>query len=893
MLLAGCGNEPFPEEKPGQAKNSWMQENQDNFVPGTIRIKLSPASREKISLSPEGIRIPALDKLASGWKIRQIRRVFPPAGTFEARHIAAGLDLWYDIEFGPKTPLTRAAADLDRTDGISIVEPIRRIKKTGNERFIPLPARPERVRPSGTAGFNDPLLPQQWHYENDGSLPDAKAGADIHLKAAWPVSTGSRKVIVAVIDGGIDYNHEDLRENMWENEQKEGPYASAVHGWNFTDNSATIVPMAHGTHVAGTIGAVNNNGIGVCGIAGGSRNGDGIRLMSCQIFAPDPSDPEKELSGDAPKATVFAADHGAVICNNSWEYVFEAGTDPVMPASEQQAIDYFIEHAGTDAAGRQTGPMKGGIVIFAAGNSNVDYKSYPPQYEKVIAVASMAPDFTKAHYSNYADWVDITAPGGSVRNNGKFNDKCQVLSTLPDNQYGWMQGTSMACPHVSGIAALIVSKYGADQNGLTPEDVKKRLLYTAKDIERYNSRFEGKLGSGCADAAAALQENTQTPPAAVNDLKASWNSTGVELSWSVTANAENIPADHYDLYISPRPFEGEDFSHLEAQRVENGGKKAGEMLTALISGLESETAYYIAVVGSDIFGNRSAAAFLNGRTQANQPPSVQRRNTDDIILKAHETRKEYFDVSEPEHQTYRFTLDAREGMSAKQEGNAITVIIRAPAISNGAAETGVGILTVTDEKGAATVTEIPFRILPNHAPENTPETLEDLYFKQIGDSHSIRPETYFTDSDGERLAYKVSCSLPGLIRSSQSNGQLVITSLKNGQGTVTITATDYFQASCSRSFTVRSGDSKQDPGLYPNLYPNPVKELLNISMGENVTGKIEVRLYGDSGIEVWKSVETVSPSQPAQLNLSGLPGGNYSVVVTYEGKKYKNNIVKW
>ena len=128
----------------------------------------------------------------------------------------------------------------------------------------------------------------------------------------------------------------------------------------------------HGTHVAGVIGAVNDNGVGISGIAGGSNGKGGVRILSCAIFMEDPADPEKTIQGDSYNAMVWAADHGAVIANNSWGYVYdsEADAEKGSVGAMGPAIDYFIQYAGCDKEGNQLpdSPMKGGVVIFAAGN---------------------------------------------------------------------------------------------------------------------------------------------------------------------------------------------------------------------------------------------------------------------------------------------------------------------------------------------------------------------------------------------------------------------------------------------------------------------------------------------------------------------------------------------
>lgn len=144
-------------------------------------------------------------------------------------------------------------------------------------------------------------------------------------------------------------------------------YKDDVYGWNFVDNSATIVPHSHGTHVAGTVAAVNNNGKGVCGVAGGSGPWGWGTFVSCQIFKPNPSNPEKDLGSSLlPAAIKYGADNGAVISQNSWGFQYPDRNHTSMDGATRAAIDYFINYAGIDENGNQVGPMKGGIVIFAA-----------------------------------------------------------------------------------------------------------------------------------------------------------------------------------------------------------------------------------------------------------------------------------------------------------------------------------------------------------------------------------------------------------------------------------------------------------------------------------------------------------------------------------------------
>lgn len=891
------------EDKIGQkeekAQPDWTEESSANFFQGSIRIKLNSQSATAVQLtSANGIAqmgISGIDDLAAKLGATKIERVFPPAGKFEARSRKHGLHLWYNVYFDENIPLTRAAFDLKQLPEIELIEPIRKIESVdAGQRIIPVQLT-AKAGTKATMPFNDPGLSGQWHYDNQGTLRNSVAGADINLFEAWTITTGAREVIVSVVDGGIDIEHADLKDNVWRNEnESEGytdldnnGYKGDVYGWNFVSNTAVIVPHSHGTHVAGTIAAVNNNGVGVSGVAGGSGSNDGVRVMSCQIFEHDPSNPEKDKGTQMiPSAIKYGADNGAVISQNSWSFVFDEGVTPYFDAATKAAIDYFIEYAGLDENGNQAGPMRGGIVIFAAGNENRDYTVYPAQYDRVLSVASMAPDFVKAYYSNYADWVDVTAPGGSYRYGGKYQDECAVLSTLPDNSYGYMQGTSMACPHVSGIAALVVSKFGVGNRGFTPVELRERIVNGVRDIDQYNPTYTGKLGVGYVDAAAALQADEGIAPDPVTDLQVEWGANSVVLSWSVTKDDDNGTPDSYNVYVSTSPLDTIDFSKTKPTvSVDVKKMKVGDMVTAKIEKLVAETKYYLAVVGVDRYGNFSAAAKEQGVSLSNQAPVVNRRTLGDIVLKAHESLKVYFDVTEPEGQPYTFTLTPQGAVSAVREDNAIVVTIEAPKASPGSY---VATLTVTDEPGASTEVRLPYTILVNHEPVVTNEEIEDMYFDRIGGQRTIDLKEYFNDPDGEVLNYEITSSVSGLIKSEVVNEVLTITSLKAGKASVTVKASDYFGKSVTLDWVVMSRDGTQ----VVDLYPNPAVDVVNIRMGQDVNGTVGVKLYNSAGALVLEDAVTVKPFEPGVLNISKLSGGSYTIVIAYNGKEVKSNIVK-
>jgi len=383
-------------------------------------------------------------------------RIFPPAGRHEADQAAFGLDMWYAVpcarETGDKFAMsdetleklkTFLASD-DGHDGIQVLEPELEVHTT----WTP----------------NDPKMGQQPHYNT------------IKMKDAWEIEKGTPNVVVHVLDTGIDANHPDLKDMIWENpgeipgdgiDNDNNGFVDDFHGYNFADMSGTNLLGSHwhGTHCGGTIAADSNNGQGVAGVAGGDQSSNsGVRLMIGLGFGAS--------TGGFAASIVYAANNGAHVSSNSWGYTAPGAYEQAVLA----AIDYFNS--------------KDGIVVFAAGNDNSASNYYPGFYSGSVAVAATSSNKKGASFTNYGDWIDIAAPGVSI------------YSTMLNNGYGYSSGTSMACPHVAGVLALGKSRdFGASRDKLLG-----CMTSTAMNIDsvQSNNKYKGNLGAGMIDAPAFL-----------------------------------------------------------------------------------------------------------------------------------------------------------------------------------------------------------------------------------------------------------------------------------------------------------------------------------------------------------------------------------------------------
>ena len=594
------------------------------IVPGCLLVELDEKTTGLITEGQTEVIAELLTKTGA--------ETLSPAVMIQPKNIAVakkyGLHRWYSLEFDEAISVREVAIKAAEQAAVktvqfnTLVEPVRSDKVMEFE--MPVKTRAGEGVPD--LPFNDPYLSVQWNLINNGpaySGENAVAGADVGVKDAWRLTAGDPSVVVAVFDCAVNNMHQDLKEAVWVNEaEKNGVsgvdddgngFIDDKYGFNFVQcqqaTSSKIEDFlnggselsqlkssdldwtggtGHGTHVAGIIGAVNGNGKGVSSIAGGTGNNDGVRLMSCQIFQGTRSASDAQNAA----AFIYAADNGACIaqCSYGSSYIITSddkyinGDESISLKGsplENRALLYFLDPANSNHPS-----LEGNIAVFAAGNHKNPYSSYPGALPYVLSVTAFGMDYLPGGYTNYGPGCKIAAPGGEYTDQNNYTT--MILSTGVENAaqsspsidskklYQFMQGTSMACPHVSGVIALGLAYAKKLGKKFTRDEFTSMLLTSTNDLEQFLTgtkryydlstyswhdiqlgQYKGQLGTGAVDAWKFLMAIEGTPSVMV---RANQNCTvdlddylgeGVAKRYDMTVSVDNATKAALGLTTDP------------------------------------------------------------------------------------------------------------------------------------------------------------------------------------------------------------------------------------------------------------------------------------------------------------------------------------------------------
>lgn len=453
-----------------------------------------------------------------------------------------------------------------------LIQPVRQSSFTSS---APMQADAGEIIP------DDTFFGLQWGLRNNGedflvgeTVVSKIEGADINAHQAWDLTTGSDDVIIAILDSGIDYEHEDLEGNLFRDDEDRFGIDTSP-GTDSPDD-----PMdedGHGTHVAGVIGAIGNNGTGIAGINWNTR------LMAIRVF----NNEDETTVSSIVEGLEYAIENGAKVSNHSYG---GTGFSQTLFEAFEKARDV------------------GHLVVAAAGNNEIDNDGtpfYPASYDldNIISVAASDQDDQLANFSNFgATSVHIAAPGSFIG------------STFPDNGYIYLSGTSMAVPHVVGVAGLVQSFYP----NATYQDIRNRILDRADPLESLDGRVQDSRRLNAVNALLDIN------PDKVSDLElVASGQKFVSVKWTaVSLDGHQGTVANYDLRISESPITAGNFNQADLADAEIIPKVTGEPQRVILSGLEPEKTYYLAIKAVDNFENASDISnIIQFSTSA--PPSKQ------------------------------------------------------------------------------------------------------------------------------------------------------------------------------------------------------------------------------------------------------------------------------
>lgn len=905
-------------------------------IPNRLNIKLKACIVQHIDNSRNTLFIPTgsdlLDTYLRDVGANKIERIFPFAGKDEHRQQAAALNTWYSIAMDrTATRGTRAVAKHQLESIADYTEPAYHAVLESSE-YIPGDDNSQTRANEGTY-FNDPLYDKQWNLHNNGNIgnyTDATgkrvtssiAHADINAEAAWRQTTGDPSVVVAVVDGGIDIHHEDLQESIWINKNEipdngidddNNGYVDDVYGYNFTEDNALITPTRHATHVAGIIAARNNNGKGISSIAGGNGNPNtGVRLMCCQIFRNNPNynpsdkhSPETIGTGDRNReaaAIVYGANNGAIISQNSWGY------DRIMKQTPQvikDAIHYFNTYAGGDKTDKPL--MQGGLVIFAAGNDATSAPSMPSAESSVVSVSSFNPDFSASWYTNYGSWTDISAPGGSKPVNGLYplqdgQPTSAILSTVPattahpNGGYAYMQGTSMATPHVSAIAALIVSKYGNAR--FTAKQLRERLLTGVRPIDcnKYlTETYRNSMGSGYADALVALTDyDHDTTPTAplflVNQAKPDYGK--IRMAWTSKNNGADGSLQKYVLYCSKHPVTTANRANKDviAYNIPAQFAKENQAIQYTVTHLDNNTKYYFGILAEARNGHQSTLTVLPNsiKTLNNTPPQITPdTESERITLAGNDTRDITLRIEDHENHKWTVAFSTVDKLRIVHTKSGVNIRIEAKQYMPGVYPVTV---SARDELGAKSSYRFIIEVVADKIPSM--KTQARKIRLRLGERRQIDLRKITDDEDVNSVKYELMNSEEQGKDVLVKNGRMDVVGSTWGQRQIHIKATDKHGQSSTMAFDVFV---YRNEGIY-SLFPTITSGMLYLKVGDTIDGHVKWQIRNVAGklvkANAFETSSLDADKRTYTMNVSSLTVGQYTLYITCQGNTYQEMFVK-